>query len=566
MKVRLRWKLTALLLGALLIFSAVMGVYSVRSMYSKVTGAAHEKLKGDLALGYAYLDLLYPGSWEIRGEKLYKGEHRINDNHVVVDKVGKLTGNTVTIFQGNTRVATNVSKNGERAVGTTVSPEVEKVVLKEGKSYIGKADVVGTLNHAAYQPIRDEDGKVIGIWYVGVPDAPYRALAIDFALKLGVFVIIGLIGMALISWFFAGYICQPLQKLAGVMKQAQCGDFTGRAAIETQDEIGELGEIVNQMLEMLGQLLREVVVATKDVFKSAEQLSLGTGEAVKVTEQIAAAIEQVASGADNQAKSVENTSNRLAGMFAYVQDVNQDVAAVAAASEQAGQATDDGNRAIVQTVEQMQAINDAVSVSTETVRNLGERSQEIGEIVTVITGIADQTNLLALNAAIEAARAGDQGRGFAVVAEEVRKLAEQSAAAADKIALLIKEIQDETVKAVDAMENGTVEVQQGIKVVQQAGHSFEEIGGAIDNVAVRASDVAAEMQKMTVAANEAAEAVENIASIAQETAASSEEVAAGAEEQNANMQQLAAAAAHLHEIAAQLEEHTRRFKFRESDL
>lgn len=534
----------------------------MRSMYSKVTGASHEKLKGDLALGYAYLDLLYPGSWEIQGGKLYKGENRINDNHVVVDRIGKLTGNTVTIFQGNTRVATNVSKNGERAVGTTVSPEVEKVVLKEGKPYIGKADVVGMLNHAAYQPLRDGEGKVIGIWYVGVPDAPYRALAIDFALKLGLFVIIGLLGMVLISWFFAGYICRPLQKLAGVMEQAQCGDFTGRAAIETQDEIGELGESVNQMLELLGQLLREVVVATKDVFTSTEQLSSGTGEAVKVTEQIAAAIEQVASGTDNQAKSVEDTSRRLTGMLARVQDVNKHVAAVAGASEQAGQATDDGNRAIVQTVEQMQAISDAVSVSTETVRSLGERSQEIGEIVTVITGIADQTNLLALNAAIEAARAGDQGRGFAVVAEEVRKLAEQSAAAADKIALLIKEIQDETVKAVDAMENGTVEVQQGIKVVQQAGHSFEEIGGAIDNVAVRASDVAAEMQKMNVAANEAAEAVENIASIAQETAASSEEVAAGTEEQNASMQQLAAAAAHLHEIAAQLEEHTGRFRFK----
>ena len=162
MKVRLRWKLTVLLLGALLIFSTVVGVYSVCSMYSKVTGASHEKLKGDLALGCAYLDLLYPGSWEIKDGKLYKGDNRINGNHVVVDKIGALTGDTVTIFQGNTRVATNVSKNGERAVGTTVSPEVEKVVLKEGKPYIGKADVVGTLNHAAYQPLRDGRGK--GYW------------------------------------------------------------------------------------------------------------------------------------------------------------------------------------------------------------------------------------------------------------------------------------------------------------------------------------------------------------------------------------------------------------------
>ena len=86
-------------------------------------------------------------------------------------------------------------------------------------------------------------------------------MAIDFALKLGLFAIIGLIGMVFISWFFAGYICRPLQKLAGVMEQAQGGDFTVRAAIKTKDEIGELGESFNQMLEMLGQLIRKVVVA-----------------------------------------------------------------------------------------------------------------------------------------------------------------------------------------------------------------------------------------------------------------------------------------------------------------
>ncbi|MDN5365624.1 MAG: methyl-accepting chemotaxis protein [Thermacetogenium sp.] len=564
MRLRLRWKLLVLLSGSLLVFSAVMGFYCVLTMYGKVTAASHEKLKSDLALGEAYLDLLYPGSWEIRDGKLYKGDTLMNGNNQAVDKIGELTGDTVTIFQGNTRVATNVFKDGERAIGTTVAPEVEKTVLDEGRTYIGKADVVGTLNHTAYQPIRDSKGQVIGIWYVGVPDTPYRAMAVDFALKLGGFALLGLVGMSLISWFLAGYICRPLHQLADVMNEAQNGDFTVRAAIRTRDEFEETGEKFNQMMELLGQLLTKVVELVKSVFVSTEQLSIGTGEAVKVTEQIAAAIEQVASGTDNQAKSIEETSNRLAGMITRVQKVNQCVTAVAAASERADRATEDGNRAITQTVEQMQAISSAVSISAGTVRSLGERSQEIGQIVTVITEIADQTNLLALNAAIEAARAGEQGRGFAVVAEEVRKLAEQSAEAAEKISLLIGEIQEETEKAVQAMEQGTVEVQQGIDVVRQAGLSFKEIGDAIESVAARAREVAAEMQEMTFAANQAASAVENIASIAQETAASSEEVAAGTEEQNANMQELATAASSLRDIAWELKKLTERFKIEKS--
>lgn len=561
MKVRLRWKLMILFMGALFVFFVFIGVYSYYNVYGKAIWAAQEKLMGDMKLGRSYLDRCYPGTWEIRDGKLYKGETLINDNHEAVDAIGKSTQDTVTIFQGNTRVATNVMKGDVRAVGTNVSPEVEETVLKKGQSYIGVADVVGSRNQAVYEPIKDSQGKIIGIWYVGVPDQPYKDLAIDFAFKMG---LIGLLAIAVIivlSWIFTSYICKPLNVLADVARQAQSGDFTVRADIKTQDEIGELGEQFNHMLVMLGQMLAQVATTATEVFNSAEQLSLGTEESVKVTEQIAAAIEQVAAGTDNQAKSIEETSNGITEMISHVQQVDEHVTSVAEASEDANKATHDGNQAIEHTIEQMQAIDNAVSVSAETVRALGERSNEIGQIVTVITGIAEQTNLLALNAAIEAARAGEQGRGFAVVAEEVRKLAEQSGEAAEKISDLIKEIQDETGKAVKAMEDGTVEVQQGIVVVQQAGSSFNVIGEATNNVALRANEVAAKMHEMSSAAKQAASAVENIASIAQETAASSEEVAAGTEEQTANMEELAASAASLNTIASQLQELIDRFKF-----
>lgn len=561
MKVRLRWKLMILFMGALFVFFAFIGVYGYYTVYGKAIWAAQEKLKGDMKLGRAYLDSCYPGTWEIRDGKLYKGETLINDSHEAVDAIGNSTQDTVTIFQGNTRVATNVMKEGKRAVGTKVSPDVEEAVLKKGQSYVGVADVVGSRNQAVYEPLKDSLGKTIGIWYVGVPDQPYKDLAFDFALKMGLIGLLGIACIAVLSWIFTSYICKPLNVLAGVTRRAQDGDFTVRADIKTRDEIGELGEQFNEMLVMLGKMLAQVATTAKEVNNSAEQLSLGTEESVKVTEQIAAAIEQVAAGTDNQAKSIEETSNGITEMITHVQQVDEHVASVAEASEQANKATHDGDQAIIHTIEQMEAINNAVSVSAGTVRTLGERSNEIGQIVTVITGIAEQTNLLALNAAIEAARAGEQGRGFAVVAEEVRKLAEQSGEAAEKISVLIKEIQDETGKAVRAMEDGTVEVQQGIVVVQQAGHSFNEIGEAIKNMAVRANKVAARTQEMAFAANQAASAVENIASIAQETAASSEEVAAGTEEQTANMEELAASAASLSNIASQLQDLTERFKF-----
>ncbi|NPV29610.1 MAG: methyl-accepting chemotaxis protein [Firmicutes bacterium] len=563
MRIRLRWKLMILLLGMIVLLFGAVGNYAAKTMYDKVIASAQEKLKSDLAMGRAYLDLRYPGPWEVRDGKLYKGDTLMNGNFAAVDAIGSLTGDTVTIFQGDTRVATNVMKEGKRAVGTKVAPEVAQAVLKEGRTYLGKANVVGTWNQTAYEPIRDRDGKIIGIWYVGVPHTVYFKMGVEFARNLLLFGLAGVLLVVLVAWFFAGYICRPIQKLAAAMEQAQEGDFTVRTNFKPQDELGFLGQQFDRMLAMLSQLLQKVVATGQDLFSSAQQLSQGAEEAAKVTEQIAATIEQVATGADNQAKSVDETSNRIKEMIKQVQQVDLNSQTVASASEQAGKAAEGGKEAITRAVTQMQTISETVNRSAQTVRNLGERSQEIGQIVSVITGIADQTNLLALNAAIEAARAGEQGRGFAVVADEVRKLAEQSAEAAKQISVLIKEIQGETEKAVQAMEAGTGEVQQGIKVVEEAGIAFSEINRAINNVAARISEVFQATREMIQSADQAAAAVENIASISQETAASAEEVAAATEEQTATMEELAASASSLHRIADQLRELTERFKLGE---
>lgn len=563
MKVGLRWKLMILLVGAILLFSVVVGIYSDKTMYDNVIKAAQEKLKGDLALGAAYLDQRYPGPWEIRNGKLYKGSTLMNGNFDAVDKIGSLTGDTVTIFQGDTRVATNVLKDGKRAIGTKVAPNVAEVVLKKGATYIGKANVAGTWNQTAYQPIRDSEGRIIGIWYVGVPNTVYDNMALSYAKYMAVFGLAGILLIILISWIFAGYICRPIRVLGAAMQKAGEGDLTVRTNFEPRDEIGLLGQQFDRMMEMREQTIKKIIDTSRELFNSAEQLSRGTEEAVKVTEQIAATIEQVATGADNQAKSIDEASNQIGEMIKQVRQVDHNSRTVLSASEQASAATNEGSKAIMLAVEQMQTIDKAVSLSAETVKSLGKRSQEIGQIVTVITGIADQTNLLALNAAIEAARAGEQGRGFAVVAEEVRKLAEQSAEAAEQISVLIKEIQAETDKAVQAMEKGTEEVHHGIDVVQKAGTAFNDIRNSIVNVGERIKEVDLATRSMAQGSDQASAAVENIASIAQETAASAEEVAAATEEQTANMQELAASASALQEIANQLKELTERFKVSE---
>jgi methyl-accepting chemotaxis protein len=192
--------------------------------------------------------------------------------------------------------------------------------------------------------------------------------------------------------------------------------------------------------------------------------------------------------------------------------------------------------------------------------NWGRRSKAIGQVVDVITHIADQTNLLALNAAIEAARAGEYGRGFAVVAEEVKKLADGSAEAANQIAVMIRDIQKEIEEVVNSMNKGAERVSQGLTVVASAGESLHEIQSASDEVAVQVQQISRSFENQADQAGKVVEAITNIVAVSEENASATEEISASTEELTASMEALVAAARQLEGVALRLKESSANFK------
>lgn len=355
-------------------------------------------------------------------------------------------------------------------------------------------------------------------------------------------------------------IKSPITVLLESARAFSKGDLSKKVGISTQDELGELAAAINQMRDNFRIMLSEISKASEQVAASSEQLTASTEQSAQASNQVAGIIAKVAYGVENQVRSLSDAGRAVEEMSVSIQQVTATANKVFATANHTVDAASEGDKAISLAISQMSNIEDTVTKSAKVVIKLGDRSNEIGQIVNTISGIAGQTNLLALNAAIEAARAGEQGRGFAVVAEEVRKLAEQSQEAAKQIADLIKEIQLETNQAVAAMNDGTKEVKVGAEVVGQAGKTFTEIMALTNGVSNQIREMSAAMNQIANGSNQIVVAVRTIDEVCKETASQTQNVAAATEEQSASTEEIASASQALATMSEELQQAVNKFK------
>lgn len=514
-KISVRVRLVAAFTLVLAAVTGIMCHYATGVMSEKILMAAQQKLRSDLAMGGQILDERYPGQWQIINGRLYKGSVLMEENYEAVDRIGNLTGDTCTIFKGDTRVSTNVMKEGQRAINTKISEEVGQVVLTQGQPYIGRAEVVGVWNEAAYEPIKDAAGKTIGIWYVGVPATPYEEAVSNFRLAMITYSGIGIILGFMAAFLLAYTVYAPLRRISASVEKASQGDLTERIPVDAKDEPGVLAAMFNDMLEKISDLIGKTSRLAANVSKSSAQVGALSDTSAALMSNMSTQAEALMSSASEQAQLSHSSRDTIGEMAVGIQQVAASAQEVASSVAATAKKAEEGERQIKQAVKQIQIISDNTDYTASIIEALGSKSLEIGQIVDLITNIASQTNLLALNAAIEAARAGEMGRGFAVVADEVRKLAEESNEAAQRIAQLIREIQNESDKAVEAMQEGTQEVARGTEVISLAGDAFHYIIAAVNQVRTQIEEVSSAGQQMAAGADIAIKSVENTAEAAQ---------------------------------------------------
>lgn len=386
--------------------------------------------------------------------------------------------------------------------------------------------------------------------------AQQRKMKTLIIIVLGIGLLLGIVCAVIITRPVIASINQGVDYAAAMAQ----GNFTQHLEVTAKDEIGMLLQSLGNASENLRALIRHVADSAETVAASSEELTASAEQSVQAANQVASSITDVARGAEEQLNTVGKTSVVVEQMSANAQQIAANATIVAATAQKTSQASQAGERAVDTAINKMADIEKAVSMSVQTVAVLGGRSQEIGQIVDAISGIAGQTNLLALNAAIEAARAGEQGRGFAVVAEEVRKLAEQSQEAAKQIAGLIHEIQAETDKAVAAMNAGYREVEAGSQVVNIAGKSFNDIAVLIEEVSAQTNDISIAIQQMAGGSRQTVQAMREIDCVNKETSSQTQTVSAATEEQLASMEEISASSQALAGMAEELQGAIRKFK------
>jgi methyl-accepting chemotaxis protein len=312
----------------------------------------------------------------------------------------------------------------------------------------------------------------------------------------------------------AGELSSVSQNVASVTADQVTGSQQAAASMEAINAqvrgIADSSQALSASVEESSSTILELGAAGDELNDTASILSSKVEEVSSSIEQMVHSVKQVAENTESLTEAAVDTESRMSEMAGSMREADTAAEDAVQLSRQVVSISERGQSRVSETIQGMQAISRVTETTSEVIASLGTRIGEIGAIVNVIDDVADETNLLALNAAIIAAQAGEHGRGFAVVADEIKDLADRVLASTKEIGTLIAAVQDESDRAIRAMEEGTRSVASGVGLSAQAGESLEEITRASRESGSRIGGIVAAVREQADAASRVAELMEQV--------------------------------------------------------
>jgi methyl-accepting chemotaxis protein len=425
------------------------------------------------------------------------------------------------------------------------------------KALFEKSEQLGNENISAME--RSLDARIVSIHEEGddVIANGDQAMRVTFIISL-----IAILMSIAIALLISSDLMKRIKLLMDKTTELTTGKLNGEPIdIKHFDELGKLGDAINQMQQQLRAIILSISEASNTLEENSRDLYQASNEVKLGTEQVAVTMQELATGSETQASSASNLATVIDVFNDEFQAVNQNTIQIAEGSKEILANTNQGEELMQKSSLQMNKIQDIMQEAVDKMSILENQTQEINKLVGLIQNVADQTNLLALNAAIEAARAGEHGRGFAVVADEVRKLSEQVATSVMDITGFVDTIQKESKNVSSSLQSGYTEVKSGAAQIDKTSNTFSEMKMQLDSMVANISVVTNKLALLAENTNNMSTSIEEIASVSEESAAGVEETSAASQEISSSMEEVSMNSERIASLADQLNMLVKEFKF-----
>lgn len=495
---------------------------------------------------------------------VYKGEANISSVPESLDIFTAEIDADVTLCWGKTRMVTSLQNaDGSRPVGTDIADNVWATVQKGDIYKTNDIVIMEKDYYAAYVPLKNSDGSVVGAVFAGRPSASVTTYITSKVTNLILIAVAVLVVCVIVGFVIARGIAKATlaaEKALTEVAEGHLNTTVDAVVTKRQDELGQMGRAVEELIERLRTIVGGLKKSSDTLYTSGNSLDEMAGQSSAAADEISRAVEDISKGAVSQAEEIENASMEIATMGEVIENIVQNVGNLTSTSKTMTAAGDASSL----TMQELSASNDR---TTEAITRIGEQIrmtnasiEKIGAAASLITSIADQTSLLSLNASIESARAGEAGKGFAVVAGEIQKLAVQSDEAASEIQQIIDTLLVESEQTMTVMKEAEGLLAEQQSKLNDTKTRFGEVNDGI-NVSREGTDVIrGNADSCDRARAQVVDVISNLSAISQENAASAEETTASMQELNATINMLAEAAGSLKVLSEELNNEMNFFK------